>query len=118
MATILQRGTVVAPVDVPVGMGLLTPDHLEAWRRGRMPALEDVINCNLTRHSRLLRILQFHAHDLDLVRSVTVYRRWGKGPKRALRFTRSGDPKLEGAYASHFVWPGKVPRRPWQDSGS
>jgi hypothetical protein len=139
VATILQRGTVVAPVDVLVGMGLLASDHLEAWRRGRVPALEQVINCNLTRLSRLLRILRFHAHDLNLVPSVTVYRRWGKGPKQALRFTRSGDPKLEEAYATHFVWPGKVPlelataqlelgatmepvvdraRRPWQDSAS
>lgn len=139
VATILQRGTVVAPVDVLVGMGLLASDHLEAWRRGRVPALEQVINCNLTRLSRLLRILRLHAHDLNLVPSVTVYRRWGKGPKQALRFTRSGDPKLEVAYARHFVWPGKVPlelataqpelgvtmepvvdraRRPWQDSAS
>jgi len=109
VATILQRGTVVAPVDVLVSMGLLASDHLEAWRRGRVLALEQVINCNLTRLSRLLRILRFHAHDLNLVPSVTVYRRWGKGPKQALRFTRSGDSKLEEAYASHFVWPGKVP---------
>ena len=100
VAAILQRGTVVAPVDVLVGMGLLASDHLEAWRRGRVPTLEQVINCNLTRLSR---------HDLNLVPSVTVYRRWGKGPKQALRFTRSGDPKLEEAYARHFVWPGKVP---------
>ncbi len=120
VAAILQRGTVVAPVDVLVGMGLLASDHLEAWRRGRVPTLEQVINCNLTRLSRLLRS-------------------WGKGPKQALRFTRSGDPKLEEAYARHFVWPGKVPlelataqpelgaamepvvdraRRPWQDAAS
>ena len=135
VAAILQRGAVVAPVDVLVGMGLLASDHLEAWRRGRVPALEQVINCNLTRLSRLLRILRFHVHDLNLVPSVTVYRRWGKGPKQALRFTRSGDPKLEEAYATHFVWPGKVPlelataqpelgatidraRRPRQDSAS
>lgn len=109
VAAILERGTVVAPVDVLVGMGLLAPDHLEDWRRGRVHYLEQVINCNLTRLSRLLRILRFHAHDLKLVPSVTVYTRWGKGPKRPLRFTKSGDPKLEEAYASHFVWPGKGP---------
>jgi hypothetical protein len=110
VATILQRRTAVAPVDVLVGMGLLASDALEAWRRGRVPALEQVINCNLTRLSRLLWILRFHAHDLDLVPSVTVYRRRGKGPKQALRFTRSGDPKLEEAYARHFVWPPVVVR--------
>jgi hypothetical protein len=79
---LLARGKVVAPVD-----------------------------CNLTRLSRLLRILRFHAHDLKLVPSITVYERWGKGPKQRLRFTKTADPKLEEAYARHFVWPGKGPVR-------
>lgn len=105
--TILQHGKVVAPVDVLVGMGLLAPEHIEDWRRGRVLYLEQVIDCNLTRLSRLLRILRFHAHDLNLVPSVTVYMRWGKGPKQRLRFTKTGDPKLEEVYARHFVWPGK-----------
>ena len=107
MAVILQSGKVVAPVDVLVGMDLLAPEHLKDWRFGRVPYLEKVINCNLTRLSRLLRILRFHAHDLNLVPSVTVYKRWGKGPKQHLRFTKTGDPKIEESYARHFVWPGK-----------
>jgi hypothetical protein len=41
----------VAPVDVLVGMGLLRPEHLHNWRRGRVPYLERVVNCNLTRLS-------------------------------------------------------------------
>ena len=106
---ILARGKVVAPVDVLIGMDLLTPERLEDWRRGRVPYLEKVINCNLNRLSKLLRILRFHAHDLNLVPSITVYTRWSKGPKRRLRFTKNADPKLEEAYARHFVWPGKEP---------
>jgi len=109
---LLQRGKVVAPVDVLVGMGLLMPEHLEAWRFGRVPYLERVIRCNLTRLSRLLRILQFHAHDLELIPSITVYMRWGKGPKQRLRFTKTGDKGLEEAYSRHFVWPGKGPFYP------
>lgn len=110
--TMLQSGKVVAPVDVLVGIGLLAPERLEDWRRGRVPYLERVIDCNLTRLSRLLRVLGFHAHDLNLVPSVTVYMRWGKGPKQRLRFTKTGDPKLEEAYARHFVWLGKGPFHP------
>jgi hypothetical protein len=109
VAVILQNGKVVAPVDVLVRMDLLVPERLEDWRRGRVPYLEKVINCNLTRLSRLLRILRFHAHDLRLVPSNTVYMKWGKGPKRQLRFTKTGDSKLEEAYSRHFVWPGKGP---------
>ncbi len=112
VAAILAKGKVVAPVDVLIGMGLLAPQRLADWRRGRVPYLEKVIVCNLTRLSRLLRILRFHAHDLNLVPSVTVYNRWGKGPKHLLRFTKTGDPRLEEAYARHFVWPGKRPFHP------
>jgi len=112
VAALLANGKDVAPVDVLIAMDLLAPEKLEDWRRDRVPYLERVINCNLTRLSRLLRILRFHVHDLKLVPSVTAYMRWGKGPKQRLRFTKTGDPGLEEAYARHFVWPGKGPFRP------
>ncbi len=111
VADILQHGKIVAPVDVLVRMDLLSTEQVEDWRRGRVPYLEQVVRCNLTKLSRLLRILRFHSHDLKLVPSVTVYRRWDKGPKRRLRFTKSGDPRLEEAYGRHFTWPGKSPFR-------
>lgn len=107
MESVPARGKVVAPVDVLIDMGLLEPKQLQDWRRGRVPYLERVINCNLTRLSRLLRILRFHAHDLNLAPSHTTYMRRGKGSKQRLRFTKTGDPKLEEIYATHFVWPGK-----------
>lgn len=112
VARILDEGKVVAPVDVLVRVGLLAPEQLDDWRRGRVPYLERVIHSNLTRLPRLLRILQFHAHDLNLVPSGSVYIRCGKGPKQRLRFTKTGEPKLEEAYARHFVWPGKGPFHP------
>ena len=112
VAAILAKGKVVAPVDVLVGMNLLAPEKLDAWRQGRVPYLERVINYNLTRLSGLLRILRFHAHDLNLAPSVTAYLRRGKGPKQRLRFTRTGEPKLEEAYATHFLWTGKGPFHP------
>jgi len=112
VAAILAKGKVVAPVDVLITMQLLAPHKLEDWRRGRVPYLERVVDCNLTRLSRLLRILRFHAHDLKLVPTQTVYCRRGKGPKQALRFTRTGDANLEAAYARHFVWPGKQGFKP------
>jgi len=43
---------------------------------------------------------------------MTTYVRWGKGPKQRLRFTKTGDPRLEEAYSQHFVWPGKDPFHP------
>lgn len=105
VASTLKRGKVVAPIDVLVAMDLLSREDLEHWRRGRVPYLERVIRSNLTRLSRLLRILAFHAHDLNLVPSVGTY-------GRCRRFTKTGDPRLEKAYARHFTWPGKGPFHP------
>lgn len=109
---ILATGKVVAPVDVLVRMGLLTPAHLEDWRRGRVPYLERVITCNLTKLGRILRVLRIHAHDLHLVPSQTAYMRWDKGPKQRLRFSKNGELPIEEAYARHFVSPGKGPFHP------
>lgn len=74
-----------------------------------MPYLERVIDCNLTRLGRLLRLLRCHAHDLHLKPSWTAYMRWGKGPKQRLRFTKTGDPNVEAAYATHFMCLRKEP---------
>src|SRR5438128_1243275 len=60
VAALLERGNVVAPVDVLVGMGMLAPEEIEDWRRGRVGYLEQAAKGSLSRLSRLLRILRFH----------------------------------------------------------
>lgn len=107
VASLLAQGKVVTPIDVLVSMSLIEPSDVDNWRRGQVPYLERIIKCNLTKLSRLLRILRFHAHDLNLKPSITVYKRSSKGPNFRLRFTKTGDPRLEEAYSRHFVWPGK-----------
>jgi hypothetical protein len=88
VADLLATGNVVAPVDVLIGMGLLRSDRLNDWRSGRVPCLERMIGCNLTRLSRLLRILRFHAHDLNLRPAATVYMRYGRGPSNGCASAR------------------------------
>jgi hypothetical protein len=104
---ILASSKVVAPVDVLVGMKALRSKDLEAWRFGRVPFLEQVIAGNLARLRRFLRIFGFYCHDLNLKASSTAYVKWGKGPRSPLRFTKTGEARLEHVYARHFVWPGK-----------
>jgi hypothetical protein len=104
VSAIGASGKVVTPIDVLVRMELLKPAQVEDWRLGRVAYLERVINCNLTRLGRILRILRAHALDLKLKPSHTAYCRWGKrGHKAPLRFSKSGDRKLEEAYSCHFV---------------
>lgn len=118
VATILANGKVVAPVDVFVRMDILTAKDLEDWRFGHVQYLERAIRGSLSRLSRLLRILGYHCHDLNLVPSHTAYVKWGKGPRTRLRFTKTGENRLEEVYARHFVWPGKEPFHPPRPKGT
>jgi hypothetical protein len=104
VATILARADVVAPVDVLMEMGNLTPKHHEAWSRGHVPYLERVFAGSLSKANRILRLLRFHVHDLHMLPRRTVYHQWGQGTNRLLRFSKSGNPDVEEAYATHYVW--------------
>jgi hypothetical protein len=106
---LLPAGHVVAPVEVFVRMQLLSAADVENWRFGRVPYLERVIHCNLEKAERILRLLRLHAEARGLKPSRTYYRRWGKGPKQELRFSKFGVPRLEELYATHFV---EINRKP------
>lgn len=82
VAAILASSKVVAPVDVIVQLGWLSTADLENWRFGRVPYLERVIRCNLTRLSRFLRILGFHCHELNLTASQTAYVKWARAGRQ------------------------------------
>ena len=100
---VLSRQRFVAPVDVFLGLGLLGSDDLARWKRGEVDYLERVIRCNLSKASAILRILRFHAHDLNLGPSIARYQH----RKKLLRFSKTGAPAIEEAYARHFVVIGK-----------
>jgi hypothetical protein len=103
----LKSQNFVAPILVFLSMGLLEAQDIDNWRKDRVPYLEKVIKCNLAKAGRVLRILRFHAHDLNLNPSVTVYRRETSGGKIPLRFSKSGERNIEEAYSRHFVKLGK-----------
>lgn len=104
MGEILSRAYVVSPIDILIEMGNLSQKNYEAWRKGQVPYLERVFEGNLSKANRILRIIGFHAHDLNMVPRQTVYHQWGRGGNRVLRFSKSGDPNLEKAYSRHYVW--------------
>jgi hypothetical protein len=105
--TELKSQNFVAPIRLFVSMGLLDVQDIDNWRKGQVPYLERVVKCNLAKAGRILRILRFHAHDLNLKPSVTVYRRKTAGGKIPLRFSKSGERNIEEAYSRHFVKLGK-----------
>ena len=116
IAEIMQAGEVVSPVEVLLRTQRITKEQCEDWRFGRIPYLERVILGNLSKANRILRIIGFHARSLGLTPSQTEYRQWGKkGRNRriVLRFSKSGDARIEAAYSTHYLT--KTQRQKKQD---
>jgi hypothetical protein len=103
-AELLSKSDVVSPVEVFISMGSLTKKKYELWRHGKVPFLERVLEGNLSKINRILTIISFHAHDLNMVPSISHYHKWGKGKKDLLKFSKSGNKKLEERYSRHFLW--------------
>lgn len=99
---ILEGSTIVEPVKVFEKIGLLSKKDLDDWYHGRYSCLEMKIQGSLAKLSRILRILRFHAHDLNLVPFQVEYFQRSKGPKKRLNFTKYRDKKLEEAYQRNF----------------
>ena len=104
VAAILCRADVVEPIEVLVEMGNLNKRDSEAWRRGEVPYLERVFGGNLSKASRILRILALHLHDLNMTPRLSTYDQLGSGKNRRLQFSKSGTRRLEEAYSKHYVW--------------
>ena len=69
-----------------------------------MPYLERVFAGSLSKANRILRLIGFHVHDLNMVPRRTVYYQGGKRKNRRLRFSKSGQVGIAEAYATHYVW--------------
>lgn len=93
----------VSPLEVFLRLGKITPKLVEEWRFGKVPYLERVFHGNLAQFSFIMSTVREQARELDLQPSYTAYMKWGKGPKRQLRFSKSGDPNVEQHYATHYV---------------
>ncbi|WP_257264741.1 hypothetical protein [Endozoicomonas sp. ONNA2] len=111
---ILAKQMYITPIGVFVTLGLLSNDHVVRWKKGSIPYLERVIMCSLSKASRILRLIRFHCHDLNMIPSITVYKA-KKAKKGVLRFSKTGERNLEEAYARHFVSPLLKKHRVQQD---
>jgi hypothetical protein len=102
-ASLTEKGY-VAPVDVLVQMGWLTPQRVEEWRQGRVPSLEPVVQANLSKISDAMRIFGRWASDKGLRPSETAYVARTRD-RRTLQFSVKGKAEIERAYRTHWVSP-------------
>ena len=108
---LLLKSDEIIPVEVMIEMGNLKKDKYEDWRRGQVPSIEKIFEGNLSKENRILRIIGFHAHDLNMIKRPTVYKQWGKEKKRTLKFSKYGEPRVEASYSTHFILNQSKPKK-------
>ena len=91
-----------APADVLMDIGVLDKKKYDDWRHGRVPYLEAVCSVNLHKLSEIMKVVRAYAVANGLKPSFTDYRQVGS-KDRKLRFSKSGNPAIEKAYATHYV---------------
>ncbi len=109
-AVLLHERGYIAPVEVLVKMEVVSPKAYEDWRMGRVPYLEKVTAGGLGKLNTILKTLRALASEQGLKPSWTFYRKWGKGKKIKLRFSKTGSPYMEELYATHYCRP--APKSP------
>jgi len=93
----------VCTLDILLQLDCLTKKGYEDWRFGRVDYLEKVCNINLSKLTLINKLITKYSTELDLKSSWTGYNQFGKGIKRRLRFSKSGDKTIEDRYATHYI---------------
>ena len=70
--------------------------------------MERVCKVNLKKLSTISREMRAYAKQHELKASWTDYRKWGKGMSIRLRFSKSGDERIERLYATHYIGQAKI----------
>jgi hypothetical protein len=91
----------VSSIDVLVGMGWLDSQAVQRWRLGQVDYLERVVQANLARISKAMKVFRSWATERALIPRETHYKR----RSQTLRFSKSGHPSLERMYRTHWVSP-------------
>ncbi len=91
------------PVDVLMGIGVLSKENHLKWCNGKVPYLEMVCNGSLNSLSFIMKCMRSYAAKNDLKPSITFYKQYGSKPVKKLRFSKSNNPQIEQAYATHYV---------------
>jgi hypothetical protein len=99
---IMTKG-VASPVEVLMAIGVLSKEKYEEWRFGRISYLERVCQINLSKLSTVNHEIRVYAQKHNLKASWTDYRKWGKGSRTKLRFSKNGGDQIERLYATHYV---------------
>ncbi len=93
----------ICSIDILLELNYLTKESLEDWRFGRVDYLEKVCKINLSKLTLINKLIRKYTAELNLKASFTAYNQFGKGVKRRLRFSKSGNKTIEDFYATHYI---------------
>ena len=102
---LLNEKGYICMIDVLLALGFLSKKDLESWRMKRIPYLERCIQVNLGKVSFVVKTVRKNCINGKLRESFTAYKSWGKGKKKTLRFSKSGDKNIERTYSTHYLKP-------------
>ena len=94
---------VVCSVDILLHMDFLSKKDYEDWRFGKIEYLEKACKVNLSKLTLINKSIKKHSSDIGLESSWTGYNQFGKGLKKRLRFSKSGNKNIEDGYATHYI---------------
>jgi hypothetical protein len=92
----------VSAIGVLVGIGWLEPEAVQHWRQWQVDYLERVVQTNLSCISEAMKLFRSWAAAKGLNPSETAYVARTR-PRQTLRFCKSGNPRIEQLYRTHWV---------------
>lgn len=101
---VLAKSDVVATVEVLIEAKILSRTDYEVWRLGRSAFLEKMMAGNLAKANRIMKIIAFHAKELEMLSNTNFYNMWGNDRKELLQFSKSANKRIEDAYSTHYLW--------------
>lgn len=106
----LEDHQCASAIDVLTGMGLLAPSNVEAWRKGRLACLEEMIQGSREKVAESLAIFRRWAESRGLTPGEGRYFRPTPAGDLELRFTDVKYAGLEKELRTHYLSP-RLPER-------
>jgi hypothetical protein len=100
---IVNRNGSVSFAEVLLSLEKLSQKDYQKWRTGRVVYLERVLRGNLGQLNFMLKEFRSYCLQMGWKPSFTGYYSLGKGNKKLLQFSKSGNKFVEDTYATHYV---------------
>lgn len=91
--------------EVLMRMGLLHPGHVQDWKKGKIPYLEQMIQGSLEKRDFAVECFQSWAMEKGLKPHKMIYLARARDSKKRLQFTESGHPTEEEVYHVYYISP-------------